>query len=227
MKQFFTLALIAGALMVSAPSQALVASKAQCVSTCDGHGSVNTNCGWITKPGKFHRCRTRLIKQCRKFGTDVMCPAPPPLPAPPAPVVTTTTTTLPYVPPTTTTTLPVVVITYPNLLGAYEFEGTLVSDPCGIGLGATLNVGFTVTSQVGTSLSGVVGVAAFPAIGDYDPSTDGWNLGCTDYDTSSGCTFQASLGIGSSYIPNNDGYLIVDGTCDGLTCEVQYSGPVL
>src|SRR5262249_5309100 len=223
MKQFFVLVLMAGALTVSAPSHALVSSRLACASACDGDGVTAATCNWISRPGKWKRCRLRLIKQCRKFGTDVMGPAP-------APVVTTTTT-LPYVPPTTTKTLPVV--TYPNLIGTYVFDGSLVDDPCGVGsylsppqyLGSSVTVHFSVTSEVGTSLSGTMGV--YTATGSYDPSTGGWNLGTTGYyDAYSGCYLQASLGVGNS---STDGYLIVSADCAslGLNCTLQYSGPVL
>src|SRR5262245_58458041 len=92
MKQFLTLALVVGALMVSAPSQArMVSSRAQCVAFCDDHGSVDDNCGWITKRGKRTRCRAKLIWQCRRFGHDVMCPAPATTTTVPTPSLTTTT----------------------------------------------------------------------------------------------------------------------------------------
>ena len=131
MKQFLTLALIAGALMVTSPGHArMVASTSQCVASCGD--AINTTCGWITKPGRFNRCRTRLIKQCRKFGTDVMCPAPPQTPPPPpAPVVTTTTTTtFPYVPPTTTTLPPPPPPVYGPWTGTWNFYGSLISNTC-------------------------------------------------------------------------------------------------
>jgi hypothetical protein len=146
MKQFFTLALTAGTLMVTSPGHArMVASKSQCVASCGD--AINTTCGWITKPGRFNRCRTRLIKQCRKFGTDVMCPAPQP-PPPPAPVVTTTTTTtLPYVPPTTTLPAPL------NVQGEWDIYATLVNDPCGLSAENPL-IATGYVSQNGISLSG-------------------------------------------------------------------------
>lgn len=112
MKQFFIVAVIAGALMVSSQSQArLVNTRAQCVAACGN--AISDSCGWITRRGKFNRCRAKLYIQCKRFGTATMCPAPgapvaPPPTTPttqPAPVVTTTTTTVPYVP-LTTTTLP-------------------------------------------------------------------------------------------------------------------------
>lgn len=226
MKQFFVLVLIGGALMVSSPGQArMVSSRPACVNACDGNGVTGATCNWISRPGKWNRCRTRVIKQCRRFGVDAMCPIPTTttVPAPGA-----TTTTVPYVPPTTTT-LPVV--TYPDLIGSYQFDGSLVDDPCGIGpllsppeyLGSSLTVHFSVTSEVGTSLSGTMGV--YTATGSYDPSTGDWSLGTTGYyDAYSGCYLQADLGVGGS-----SGYLIVGANCVslGLDCTLQYSGPVL
>jgi hypothetical protein len=235
MKQFFTLSLIAGALMVSAASQArMVATKAQCVAACDGNGSTSDNCGWITKRAKFNRCRSKLILKCRKFSPATMCPVPPPpttTTTVPAPFVTTTTQ--PYVAATTTTTTPrpttttLPVVTYPNLIRSYTFSGTCVSDPCGVvGLGTDYTLGFSVTSQVGTSLSGVIGKISEPSVGTYTPSTGGWNLGTQFYDSSTGCTYQFSIGVGSPYMPTSDGYLIYDGICGGYDCEVQFSGSV-
>jgi hypothetical protein len=119
MKQFLITLLAVGVLASAAQAEArLMSTREQCVAACGQ--AVSDSCGWITKRGKFNRCRTKLINQCKRFGTNVMCPAPPPpapaAPAPPAapttpttvapPVVTTTSTTRPYIPPTTTTTLP-------------------------------------------------------------------------------------------------------------------------
>jgi len=129
MKQFFTLALIAGALMLSAPSQArMVATKAQCVAACDGNGTSGETCNWVVlaypprqQGRKYNLCRNKLIRRCRKQGTAAMCPSPPPTTTTQPPVVTTTlpSTTTTSVPPTTTTstTLP-----YVDPLG--QFEGT-------------------------------------------------------------------------------------------------------
>jgi hypothetical protein len=241
MKQFFTLALIAGALMLSAPSQArMVSTRAQCVASCGT--ALSDTCGWITKRGKFNACKNKLYRQCRKWGTDAMCPPPPPptttttVPAPvvttptrPAPVVTTTTrpavtttsTTVPYVPPTTTTTLPSI----PDLRGSYTFSGSVVSDPCGVlGYGAGYALPFSVTSQSGTSLSGTIGAQHKPATGDlYDD--DSWNLSTSYYDYSTGCTYAFGIAVGDVNTPAY-GYLIFGGSCSTVACIVEFEGTV-
>src|SRR5262245_21788035 len=113
MKQFSSLVVIAGLLTVGAPGQArMVSTKAQCVAACSS--AINDTCGWIYKQGKFTRCQSHLIRQCRRWGTETMCPAPPPTTTTtvPPPVVTTTTapplqtttTTMLVVSPTTTST---------------------------------------------------------------------------------------------------------------------------
>jgi hypothetical protein len=108
------LVFIAAMAVTTGDAQArMVATRAQCISAC-GQATIDA-CGWITKRGKFNRCRVKLLNQCRKWGPSVMCPAPtttqPPVVTTPTstlPLVPTTTspTTLPYIPPTTTTLPP-------------------------------------------------------------------------------------------------------------------------
>ena len=185
MKQFFALALIAGALMITSPGQAsMVASKSQCLASCGS--AISTSCGWITKPGRFNRCRTHLIKQCRKFGTDVMCPTAPP-PAPPvttttvpAPVVTTTTTTVPYVPPTTTT-LPPPPPVYNPWTGTWNWYGTLTDDTCPPGVTSPYQAdtfyvvqnGTSFTAQAATLGSGVVFTGGLDSDGGFTIEASG------------------------------------------------------
>src|SRR4029453_113054 len=116
----FILSLVAGALMVSAPSQARqVSTRSQCLASCGT--ALSDTCGWITRRGKFNACKNRLMRQCRRWGVDTMCPAPSPTTPttvpPPSSPTTTTTTTVPYIPPTTTTLPPPV-----DRLG--QFAGT-------------------------------------------------------------------------------------------------------
>src|SRR5262249_12003551 len=87
--------LAVGVLASAAQAEArLKSTRGQCLAACGQ--AVSDSCGWITKRGKFNRCRAKLINQCKRFGTDVMCPAqvaPPPPSSPTTP--TTTTTTVP------------------------------------------------------------------------------------------------------------------------------------
>src|SRR5262245_59222100 len=90
----------------------MVATKATCMTAC--RAQVNTVCAELRR-GKFTRCKSKLVRQCRKFGPEAMCPAPtttttmPPV-TPTLPGGPTTSTTLSPVVPTTiartTTTLP-------------------------------------------------------------------------------------------------------------------------
>lgn len=235
MKKFSSLILIAGALMVSVPSQArMVSSRYQCVTACDGNGATDYYCDWITKRAKWTRCRAKLLQKCRSFGADVMCPAPEVTAPPttiPAPVVTTTTqpaqvvvttTTVPYVPPTTTT-LPVV--TYPELRYGYEFIGTAVSDPCGlVGYGTGYDILFAVTAQSGTSLAGTIGSSEYePAQGElYSDYT--WALSTGLY-YKKGCYHDIAIGVGDVAFPA-DGYLTYTEVCPTITCKVEFAGTV-
>src|SRR5262249_41070923 len=162
MKQFLITLLAVGVLASAAQAEArLMSTRGQCVDACGQ--AVSESCGWITKRGKFNRCRTKLINQCKRFGTNVMCPAPQPPPTSPTapttpttlptailppPVVTTTTTVpRPTLPPTTTTTLPAI----PDVRGNYSFDGYVTNDTCGIsnGIGSSVTFNFSVTTQVG------------------------------------------------------------------------------
>jgi erythromycin esterase-like protein len=85
MKQFLVINALAAILAMGSLADArLVSTRAQCLAAC-GNATTQT-CGWITKRGKFNRCRAKLINQCKRFGTDRMCPPPA------APPVTTATT---------------------------------------------------------------------------------------------------------------------------------------
>src|SRR5262245_60521238 len=102
----FAILTILAAVVASGQADArLMASRAKCVAECDN--ATPETCGWITKRGRFRRCRTKLINTCKRFGTNVMCPTPSPTTTT-LPIVTTTTTVpFPSASPTTTSTLPV------------------------------------------------------------------------------------------------------------------------
>jgi hypothetical protein len=231
MKQFLTLTLIAGALMVTSPSQAgMVASKSQCLASCGS--AISTSCGWITKPGRFNRCRTRLINQCRKFGMDVMCPPPPP-PSPPAPVVTTTTaTTLPYVPPTTTTLPPPPPPVYGPWTGTWNFYGSRISDTCPPSAALNLVDTFYVV-QNGTSFTAPEASLGVTFTGTMD-SDGGFTIegsDLTDVGTPTGCVFTWELVVspvgGVMYSSDPATYArLTDCPGPGLTCTTVWSGTV-
>lgn len=154
------------------------ATRYQCLVACIPN-QLNLDCGWITRPGKFNRCRARLIRQCRKWGTDTMCPA---SQQPPPPV-------------TTTTTLPPV-----SLIGSYQFQGTIDNDPCGVpGVGSSLTFHFSVTGQSGYNLSGTMGVANYVSSGTLDAGTGVWNFRTTQYVEGEGCTADSGLNVNADY----------------------------
>jgi len=120
---------------VSIGEARMVSTRYQCVTACGQ--ATNATCGWITKPGKYNACRNRLLRQCRKWGVDTMCPATTTV-AHPTPT-TTTTTTVPYVPPTTTT-IPAPVDPLSQFKGTtWDFVYTLVST-----WDDTYSLGFTI-----------------------------------------------------------------------------------
>jgi hypothetical protein len=206
MKQFLITLLAVGVLASAAQAEArLVSKRGECVAACGQ--AISDGCGWITKRGKFNRCRAKLINQCKHFGTAQVCPPPPPPSSPtgptatttlpPPPPTTTTTTTVPYIPPTTTTLPPPPPLT--DLRGSYMFEGYVTSDNCGMfGIGYYTPVPFLVTAQSGTDLAGVMGANGGSALGTYTPSTGGWGLGEGYYD-SYGCLITTGVGVGNDY----------------------------
>jgi hypothetical protein len=78
-----------------------VASKAECLSTCAPQ--IADACGGFRR-AKYNRCRLKLVRQCRRFGPETVCPAPPP------PQITTTTTRPEASVPTTSSTTTVIML---------------------------------------------------------------------------------------------------------------------
>jgi len=235
-KRFIIISTLTAVLAVGSLAEARpVSTRAQCVAVCGT--AITQTCGWITKPGKFNRCRAKLINQCKRFGTAVMCPAPaaPPVTTPTTlpvvttttfpVVVTTTTTTVPYIPPTTTTLPPPPPLV--DLRGRYIFEGYVTTDTCGLfGIGSYAPVPFSVTGQSGTSLVGTHGADGSPAVGTYTPETGGWNMG--EYYYSGSCLIDTGVGVGSDY---GFGYGVgatwfFEGTCPSTYCYVEATGLV-
>jgi len=79
MKQFLVTITLAVLAAVGSQAEArLVSNRAACVSTCGSY--VTDTCGGL-KRGKFNHCRAKLINQCKRLGTDAICPPSPPSPA--------------------------------------------------------------------------------------------------------------------------------------------------
>jgi hypothetical protein len=231
MKQFLITLLAVGVLASAAQAEArLVSKRGECVAACGQ--AISDGCGWITKRGKFNRCRAKLINQCKHFGTAQVCPPPPPPSSPTGPTATTTlppptttTTTVPYIPPTTTTLPPPPPLT--DLRGSYEFEGYVTDDACGlVGIGSYAPVPFTVTGQSGTDLVGTHGADGTPAVGTYTPATGGWNMG--EYYYKDGCTYTTGVGVGNDYgftygVPAT---WFFEANCTTIYCYVEATGLV-
>ena len=86
---------VAGTPRPAAAGRGIISTRFACERSCGI--AVTDACGGLTKRGKFRACRNRLYRQCRRWGTDVMCPTP---------VASTTTTTVPDPALLTTTTVP-------------------------------------------------------------------------------------------------------------------------
>src|SRR5262249_8944614 len=107
-----SLALLLVALAGTAEAR-FVETRTACQAACPTQ--VNSFCGGL-RPARYRKCRTNTWKVCRRWGIDMICPAPQD-----PPITTSTTTTT-----TSTTTVP----TIPDLRGSYELDGTVTYDPC-------------------------------------------------------------------------------------------------
>jgi hypothetical protein len=133
----------------------LLATKTECLSACGAQ--VAASCGAFPR-GRANRCRLRLVRQCRKFGPEMVCPAPTT-----TTLLATTTTTTPNTllspttttQPTSTTTLPPIP-TIPDVRGDYTFRGVVTSDTCGGYWDGSYVV--SVNTQIGADLAGWVGL---------------------------------------------------------------------
>jgi len=198
--------LLAASLVVLFTAPVFATSRAQCRAACGPQ--IALECGGLPR---FIRCSKRVIRQCRLLGVANGCPTQQAVPTPPPPP--TTTTTLP--PP------PVAVV--PDLIGAYQFSGPLVEDPCGMqpigNLPTTLTSKIAVTAQAGTSLTATMGI--YPASGEYVASGE-WTLTTVPY-VQAGCTLTARLVVDSVSLPTG-GSMYVDANCPtyGFDCSLLY-----
>jgi hypothetical protein len=212
----FAIITILAAIVASGQADArLVATRAVCVAAC-GNATTET-CGWIRKRGKFNRCRTKLLNQCKRFGTNVMCPTTVPVP-------TTTTTTQQYIPPTTTTTLPSVA----QWAGVWDFAGSLSSDTCGTSI-TTLVDEFTIT-QSGASLT--VTVATVPGLVLYGAvAPDGHFTVSGGGTTSAGCYYGVALEAlpnGTVIVSSEPAGVAISAACSSFaSCATLYVGGIV
>jgi hypothetical protein len=176
-----------------------VSTRTACLSACGA--ATNTTCGWITRRGKYTACRTRLLRQCQRWGVGTMCPAPPPPP------------------PTTTTTLPA-----PDLRGSYELNGTITRDNCNktYGVGSRDQMPFTVTAHNGTALEGTVGTNPRPATGTLFADQT-WVLAAKSCEAN--CCFVASVAVDALDPQGASAHGQIEVLCtDATACTVELEG---
>jgi hypothetical protein len=142
MKKYLVASLLAAVLAVGGRANAAPASTmAACRAACGGEISIS--CGWIVRHHRFMLCQQKLLRQCKRWGVDAMCPA----------ITQTTTTTVPFVPPTTTLPPPPPPPQFLNVQGEWDIYASLVYDPCGLIVEDPL-VATGYVSQSGSSLTG-------------------------------------------------------------------------
>jgi hypothetical protein len=176
----FTIITILAALLASGQADAaLVASKAECLSACVPQ--IAGACGGLRR-AKYNRCWLTLVRQCRRFGPETVCPAPPPTTTTIVPVGASTTTTILAPPSTTTTTFAVLLPTTttttilslptttttlpgtPDLRGSYQLDGVVTTDTCGMsaGVGSVVSIPIDVTTQTDRDIFGSINTVFAP-----------------------------------------------------------------
>jgi hypothetical protein len=171
-KHFAIITILAALLASGQADAALVASKAECLSACAPQ--IAGGCSGLRR-AKYNRCRLTLVRQCRRFGLETVCPAPPPTTTTIVPVQATTTTTTLALPSTTTTTFTVLLPTtttpttlplattttlpaIPDLRGSHQLDGVVATDTCGMsaGVGSAVSIPIDVTTQTDQFLGGYI-----------------------------------------------------------------------
>jgi hypothetical protein len=218
MKQLAIITILAAMVGSGQADATPVASRAECLSTCAPQ--ITDACGGFRR-AKYNRCRLQLVRQCRRFGAEMMCPVPPP-PSPPTtttvPVATTTTTTAPFIPPTTTLPPP------GPWTGVWDFVGSLHSNTCSSA--ATINAAEYTIVQTGPTIR--VTLASIPTyVGLDDVKPDGsfaasgsWTTGICNFVTVLATT-PTDGAIGAS-VPASAGTAT---SCqDAYSCETIFDG---
>src|SRR5262249_7349001 len=202
-----------------------------CRAACGN--AISSSCGWIPKHHRFMLCQQKLLRQCKRWGVDGMCPAPaqptPTTTLPPPPPPTTTTTTLRYIPPTTTTLPPPLPPQVAHWAGVWDFSGTLSSDTCGTNI-TTLVDTFTI-SQSGVNLS--VTVADVPGLvmtGQVAP--DGhFTVSGGGYDQAyPGCAYGVALEAlpnGTIIVTTESAGVALSVGCGNASCSALYVGAIV
>jgi hypothetical protein len=216
---------LAAALML-VPTAALPGLKRDCKLGCAA--LVAAECDGLSARKAQKRCAKARLSECRRAARRVakpnrgsaiaaFCAAPITTTTIGLPASTTTTTTAPR-PTTTTTTLPAI----PNVRGTWFFDGSLVSDTCGLNE-FSFSSAIRVTSQVGTDLAGNLGSGVIPWQGIV--LDDGWG-GLTEIRCSESCCAQSLFAVlGFTSVADASFELAFDCTALG-TCSIQYVGTI-
>jgi hypothetical protein len=234
-KHFAIITILAALLASGQADAALVASKAECLSACAPQ--IAGACSGLRR-AKYNRCRLTLARQCRRFGLETVCPAPPPTTTAIVPVQATTTTTTLALPSTTTTTFAVLLPTtttpttlplattttlpaIPDVRGSYQLDGVVITDTCGMsgGIGSAVSIPFSVTIQSDRSIDGFVD--GQPADGDLG-SGDSWNLRGQSCSSVSGCCTVWYVGVESPAT----GDVHIGTSCPTGSCSFVATGTV-
>jgi hypothetical protein len=218
-----TLALAAALTLV--PAAALPGSKRDCKLGCAA--LVAAECDGLSTQKARKRCAKARLNDCRRTARRVskpnrgsaiaaFCTAPVTtttvgLPASTTTSVTTTTST-------TTTTLPPI----PNVRGTWFFDGTLLSDTCGLNE-PFFTTAIRVTSQSGADLAGNLGSGVIPFTGIV--LDDGWG-GITTIQCAGTCCSQSLFAV-LGFASVADAAFEIAFDCTGLgACSIQYVGTI-
>lgn len=199
--------------------------KRDCARGCAAR--VTVDCDGVGTRKAQKRCAKARLSACRRAarrvpkaerGSAIAAFCLPPVTTTTVQLPTPTTTTAPPAGTTTTTTLPPT----PSVRGTWFFDGSLVSDTCGLNQ-LFFTTSIRVTSQSGTTLAGNLGSGVIPWDGVV--LDDGWG-GATRVRCEGSCCSQsifAVLGFGSF----GDALFDLDFDCAGTgTCRIRYVGSI-
>jgi hypothetical protein len=199
------LALLLVALAGTAEAR-FVETRTSCQAACPT--KVTSFCGGL-RPARYRKCRTNTWKLCRRWGIDLICPAPQ------APTTTPTTT----ISTTTTTTLPSRFAPY---AGRWQFTGYVVQDTCPTPpTGLQDNV--TITVLVGGGASGTVD--SIPGVvfsGSFDDTNHVMLMGALF--EQQGCSVRGAFDMADPITVPEGGGFGVDVTCGPNECQRIWIG---
>lgn len=197
--------------------------KRDCARGCAARVTVECD-GFGTRKAR-KRCTNARLSACRRAarrvpkaerGSAIAAFCLPPVTTTTLGLPSSTTTTAPAS--TTTTTLPPI----PDVRGTWFFDGTLVSDTCGLNQ-LFFTTGIRVTGQSGTMLAGNLGSGVIPWDGVV--LDDGWG-GVTQIRCNESCCNQSTFAV-LGFDSFTDALFDLDFECAGAgTCRMRYVGSI-